>query len=80
MRSSTEASKVGHCGTDRMAGVAVKPGATAVQLSPSLPNELRRALRQGADARFRRVMAEYKSALRQGFSACGGLCLVLSAP
>ena len=61
MRSSTEASKVGHCGTDRMAGVAVKPGATAVQLSPSLPNELRRAL-------------------RQGFSACGGLCLVLSAP
>jgi hypothetical protein len=27
-----------------------------------------------------RVMTEYKSARRQGFSACGGLCLVLSAP
>ena len=38
MRLSAEDCRSGHCGTDRIASVAVNPGATALQRIPSFPH------------------------------------------
>jgi len=38
MRRKAAASRSGHCGTARIASVAVNPGATALQRMPSLPH------------------------------------------